>query len=196
MFKLSKIAYAMSVVGAVALAGAAQAELVTNGGFETGDFTGWTQFGNQGDTGVDCTGRFTPHSGQCVGFFGAIGSTGGIFQTTLATQAGQTYDVSFWYSNLSGGTPNSFEFNWDGGRAEVSMVNAAAFGYTQYTAQLTASGTNTDLRFTIRHDPNFYLLDDVSVVARNNNVPEPGSMALVGLALAGLGAMSRRKRAG
>ena len=35
----------------------ARANLVTNGGFETGDFTGWTQGGNTGFTGVDTTAR-------------------------------------------------------------------------------------------------------------------------------------------
>jgi hypothetical protein len=187
MFKFSLIARAMALVGAVSLAGAAHAALVTNGGFETGNFSGWTQFGNTGFTGV--TSPTYAHSGTYGGQFGAVGSPGGIFQT-LATTAGVTYRVSFWLS-IDSGTPNSMTFNWNGGADELSLTNAAGQAFRQYTYFVAATAATTDLRFTIQHNPAYYGLDDVSVTA----VSAPGSLALAGLALVAVGAASRRKRA-
>lgn len=191
MFNLTRIARAAAIAGAVALAGSAHANLVTNGGFETGNFAGWTQFGNTGSTGVTNVARFV-HSGTFGGFFGAVSSPGGIFQT-LATTAGATYQVSFWLS-IDSGNPNSMSFNWDGGAAEMSIVNAPGQAMRQYTFMVTASSASTDLRFNIQHNPAWYGLDDI-VVERVNAVPEPGSLLLAGLAIAGVGAASRRKRA-
>lgn len=172
---------------AVALSGAAQANIVTNGDFETGSFSGWTQFGNTGATGV--TGGYA-HSGSFGGQFGAVGSAGGIFQT-LVTVVGQTYDISFWL-RADSGTPNTFAFNWDGGADELVFSNSPGFAYQQFTYALTATSATTDLRFAIRHDPAYYGVDDVVVTAR---VPEPMSLALVAVALVGAGAASRKKRA-
>lgn len=188
MVKMSHIARAAALIGAVVLAGSAQANLVTNGGFETGNFSGWTQFGNTGATGVTNSSRYV-HSGTFGGAFGAVGSPGGIFQS-LATQAGTTYQVSFWLS-IDSGTPNSMTFNWNGGADELSLVNSSGQAMTRYTYMLTATGASTDLRFNIQHNPAYYGLDDISVTA----IPEPGSLALAGLALAAVGAASRRKRA-
>src|SRR6266404_9344680 len=92
----------MLVLGASAMA----QNLVSNGGFETGNFAGWSQQGNTGFTGVaGCFSSTCPHSGSFQAYFGPIGSTGGINQT-LATDAGSTYTVDFWLAN-DGGSPNS-----------------------------------------------------------------------------------------
>src|SRR5216110_1829080 len=81
---------------------------VVNCGFETGDFTGWTQTGNTSFDGVTCPGPGpTVRGGNCSAFFGPVGSTGGITQT-ISTTPGGTYTV-FFSLLTDGGTPSSFE---------------------------------------------------------------------------------------
>src|ERR1700720_2962597 len=83
------------LIGAVAfaLAGAlatpASADLITNGGFETGDFSGWTVVA--GATFVSCGSfdGFTAHSGSCWAALGAVGGDGTLSQTFSDT-AGKT----------------------------------------------------------------------------------------------------------
>jgi len=168
---------------------AAHADIVANGGFETGDFTGWTQFGDTTFSGVD---TFAPHSGTYAAFFGPVAAQGGISQT-LTTQPGHFYSISFWLmteGDANGNaTPNSFAFNWNGGPAELTLVNNPVSAYTHYTFSLPATAATTDLRFTFQDVPAFFDLDDVSAA-----VPEPGSMALAGLGAALLAAFKRRRR--
>src|SRR5207342_1372158 len=84
--------YILLPIALLCSAAVANANLVTNGGFETGDFTGWTNGGNTGFTGVD---PGIQHSGTYGAFFGPIGSNGFLSQT-LATTAGGVYTLSFW----------------------------------------------------------------------------------------------------
>src|SRR5689334_4706308 len=79
--------------------------LVTNGGFEAGNFTGWTQFGDTSYTGVcpdgdpstSCSG-YTPYDGFWMGSFGAIHTQGGVSQD-ISTTPGANYLISFYLSN-------------------------------------------------------------------------------------------------
>ncbi len=167
-------------------------ELVTNGGFETGDFTGWTTAGDQTLSGVDSQ---NPHSGASAAYFGTNNSIATMAQT-LATTAGTNYAVSFWLGNevdvLGVSAPNSFAFSWDG-TTETTLTNAAAFGYTQYSFVLPATGSSTVLNFSFRQDPAFWDIDDISVTAITA-VPEPGSMALLGTGLFFVAVRAQRAR--
>jgi hypothetical protein len=152
----------LTAAAALSFATPGFANLVTNPGFETGDFTGWTQFDDTGFSGVDGN----PHAGTFAAFFGPVGDTGGIFQS-LATAPGAMYTLSFWLSN-DGGPGNSFSASWNGVVIPGSILtDAGAFGYTQFTfTGLLATGAATDLRFTFRNDPSFWFLDDVDVEAQ------------------------------
>ncbi len=152
--------------------------LVTNGNFASG-FSGWSQFGNTGFTGVNSAG---------FAFFGPIGSTGGITQN-LATTAGQAYLISFSLRNR-GGPTNSFQADF-GSQQLNSFSNAAAFGFTTFSFTKTATGSSTPLTFTIRHDPSFYDLTSVSVTG----VPEPANWAMLIAGFGLVGALMRRRRA-
>jgi hypothetical protein len=160
----------------LALSSTAQANLVTNPGFETGDFTGWTQFGNVGFTGVDGS----PHSGSFAAFFGPVGSLGFLSQT-LATTPGVRYDLSFFLQS-DGGTPNQFQVSWNGSLIS-DQLNLPAFGYTERDfLSLLATTSTTPLVFGFRDDPGFLFLDDVTL----DPVPEPTALILFGTT-AGLG---------
>src|ERR1700730_15094522 len=169
-----KLSTAFAVV-VICFTSHASTELVTNGGFETGDFTGWTQSGNTGNTGVDS--GSSNIDGSYGAHLGPIGSLGYLTQN-LVTTAGGTYDISFALFN-DGGSPSEFEFSFDGIQL-LDLVNPPAFFVTHYEFQgFSATTASTLLEFGFRQDAAYFHLDDVSVTLSADAVPEPSSFWLV-----------------
>jgi hypothetical protein len=168
---------------------ATAAELITNGGFETGDFTGWTWTGNTGFTGVTTTPTYV-HSGTYGAQLGPVGSDGFLTQI-LPTVASALYFVDFWLYH-DGGTPNDFTVLWNGVDVGPSLVNAAAFPYTEYSGFLVAAGNDT-FTFQYRQDPAYFGLDDVSVTG--TTAPIPGTVVLLGSGLLSLLGLRRVRKA-
>jgi PEP-CTERM motif len=197
LVKRSWLAGCTASLALAATLGAAPASAgpVVNGGFETGDFTGWTLTGDSSNSFV-VSDLPVPQSGTFGASFGPVGTTGGIMQT-LTTIAGANYVLDFWLQAepdpFGAATPNSFLATW-GGTTVTSLVDSPAFGYVHEVFSVTATSASTDLGFTFRNDPAFWDLDNVSVTAVSA-VPEPETLALVGLGLAVLAAQRRRRRA-
>ena len=172
------------VVALLALVSPAHANLITNPGFETGDFSGWINFGNTGFTSVSGP----PHSGIFAASLGPIGSLG-FLEQIVPTTPGVRYNLSFFLQS-DGMTPNEFQVSWNGGLLS-DQLNLPAFAYTERDfPNLLATSSTTPLVFGFRNDPGFFQLDDVAV----SPVPEPATLLLLGSAMAGLGLVTRRRR--
>jgi methionine-rich copper-binding protein CopC len=144
--------------------------LIVNGGFESGSFSGWTQSGNTGATGVD---GGNVHSGHFAAYLGPVGSDGFIAQT-FGTTAGSTYVLDYWLEH-DGGSPSDFYAQINGTTVPGSRLDSPpAFGYTEYTFSFVATGATTELKFGFREDPTYFHLDDVSVVPANGPAPHGG----------------------
>jgi len=134
--------------------------LIANGGFETGDFSGWTQSGNTNSTSVTTNSAY-----KSSGYYGAkcgpIGSLGFLSQD-LNTLAGQTYLVSCWLNNPSGGTPNEFQILWDGVKV-LDFTNWFSTTWINPQFFITASSTNSTLQFGFDDTPSYLALDEVTV---------------------------------
>lgn len=173
--------------------------LVSNCGFETGDFTGWTIGGNTANPGGFYYGvdNFDAHSGNFGAYMSEDAIDGGTspvsLSQTLTTGAGTSYLVSFWLEQDTapdGTTVHSFDATWDGNAIldlTPTASNPGTVGsWTEYTFSEVATGSTSTLAFDFRNDDNYWSLDDVSAV------PEPASCMLIGSALFGLLGLRRR----
>ncbi len=179
--------------------GIAHAELVTDGGFESGDLDAWTvTYATSGSSlAVE---RIAPHSGAHDLTFAAAGGQEDKISQSLATTAGTGYTLSFWLQTESGSDDGAFHAYLNGGTV-VSAVYIPNV-YTEYSFDFFAVSANTVLSFGGYTANSFIDLDDVSVVANGtfhntpgSEVAEPASLALAGIALAAAGAAVARRRA-
>lgn len=135
--------------------------IVSNGGFETGNFRGWTL---AADTTLVTNRTGYVHSGTRSALLGQENMLGYLSQI-LPTRAGQTYQLALWLANpktTGNSSPNEFSVLWEGNtiydRVDIPFTN---WMNLQFTVTATANGSH--LQFGFRDDPFYLGLDDVTV---------------------------------
>jgi hypothetical protein len=182
---LAALVAATAVTGLAAPARAAT-NLLLNGSFETGDFTGWTRSGNFGFTNVINAPGFCQHGDFCVNE-GPVGSEGVLSQSFFAP-AGSQLSVTGWLAG-NGTAPSSFSVTLNGvtGAAYNPVPNQ---GFTQFSFSGVSIGANT-LQIAFRNDPSFSQFDNFSVTSA---LPEAATWAQMLAGFGMTGAAMRRRR--
>jgi hypothetical protein len=174
--------------------------LVNNCGFETGvSITNWTT--TRAPTGsLVGVNPVNPNSGNFAVFFGASSPplVDQISQS-IPTIAGDAYDISFFLTDTvvtPGAAPNNQFTAMFGSTVLKSLMDAAPFPYTEFDNTVVATGPSTTISFSAYNVPDFFYLDDVSVVpVPSPALPPPASLALLGTGLACLIFGGRRRKA-
>jgi hypothetical protein len=152
---------ALAVVGVRAHA----ANLIVNGGFETGDFTGWnTQPAASGS--LFFVGG-SPHTGSFSAQFGATSAQPDEIWQSFPTAAGLRLKVSMWV--LNGGTGGDYlTVQWNGQYLYVSSpVAIPQAAWTRLSFDVLAVSNTSELRIAAYDAPSYVFLDDVAVETDN-----------------------------
>jgi hypothetical protein len=185
--------------------------LVSNCGFETGDFTSWAVSGNDTpgeygnlygvEMGADPDGT-EPNSGSYQAYFGDLVANETTLSETISTTPGM-YTVSLYLAQDTtpgtGQPPNSnaLAVTFDGISVE-SLTDVPVEGYTHYSGVVAVTDSSSVLSITLGNDLGFFQLDDVSVVGAATPEPSSWTAGLLGCLSIGacLGFRKRRTRAG
>jgi hypothetical protein len=173
--------------------------LIVNGGFETGDFSGWNANVEasfvvlpSGQNGIPS------HSGNYYVNFGTYTDAPGILSQTVSDMSGSNYTLAMWL--LGDGGVNEFKVQWDGTTIYDMSIPDTLHTPTPYYIQLsfTVQGTGSDTVTLYGGDngdnPGAITLDDVSLVPAASAVPEPTSLALLGMGILGVAGYVCRRR--
>jgi len=139
---------------------------INNGDFETGDFSGWTQFGDMSYTtviaGLGDDGITMPHGGSNLAEFGPGPPGGGGIQQVIPAHTGDQVTIGFWFT-VPGGAPNYLSVVFDSQTLLTLTDDTSHNTWTQFMFTRTASVDNPVLSFTFYNVPSWSNLDDVTV---------------------------------
>lgn len=175
---------AAGIVMATAMS-SAQANLIVNGGFDQG-MTGWTCSGADA-----CAANAGGNPGKALTGYDNSGYTS-LFQN-VATVAGAIYQLSFdSKATYVAGNEIGYSFSGFGNVNWVPVTTA----YAHSKGSFVATGKLTRVEFFLATNPNTgtFFVDNVSLDLTGTTLPEPASLALLGLGLAGLAAAGRRRK--
>lgn len=185
------------LVMTAAFAGSAQASLVSNGGFETADFSGWTQ--THATVGsLSSVDDANPRTGDYAANFAGRGGRQDLISQALGTTANVGYTVSFWVDTEFGSDDGGL-WAYINGQQMAATSYLPASGYANYTFDFFADTSATTLAFGGYTRNGYIDLDDIRVetnglIRQPTQVPEPAGLLLVGVALAGASLGARGKR--
>ncbi|MBQ4333059.1 MAG: DUF4886 domain-containing protein [Clostridia bacterium] len=131
---------ALLPLGGLASVSAADAGLLVNGGFETGNLNGWSSYQSTAISKEDA------HSGSYSVKLAGNGGWGGLLNQTVEVEAGKTYSFSFWYKAVSCGVNVKLYSPSDTGTSYCYKYMTATT-WTQVTFEFVAS--NADGMVTI-----------------------------------------------
>lgn len=207
-----------AALGLAVLATPAQAavNLIANGDFESGVFgglpTGWNATVStpgqivvlNGNAYIPCCGTGGSPANMASNFAsfgpGQVDTTGAVLGQTFATNPGSTYNVSFQWGALGGGSNGIVARIGDGTLTSVYLTASATVNannnmdttFATFTGSFVALSATSQIAFSvvgssINIDP---IVDNVSVSA----VPEPSTWAMMLIGFAGLGFVARRRK--
>lgn len=175
------------------LAGAAQTvhaqNLLLNGSFETGDFTGWTHSANVNLDSPSYINAYTDPDGTYYALFNDTQT--GTLDQHFATTPGQFYSINFWVNDNYGGSSLAVTATGanlvSAGMGGSTLLNLSTANdsslinqqWQDFSYTVRANGTSVDLMFA-GSSGSFMGVDNVMVT-----VPEPSMLSMV----AGIGAL-------
>ncbi len=195
-----------------------RANLILNGGFETGTSDSWifapaaagsyfvvtptlTSFGYAAQQGIYAAG------------FGAIEDSMDTISQNFGTIAGRTYDFGFWLHNSAGWSGSTLTARWDsllltgGGMPPMPVTSdVGSFGWTEYSYSLLATSAETTIQFSGLSNAEWIMLDNVNVTEKAApafkqdtspgvaSVPDTGGTGLLLAAALGVMTMARSRK--